>query len=89
MKALLTQLLKPRQILGVAKNNYLYIVGCLQPVNTSDKRNIQLCSGYNYDNYEQERKNCKLDVPEYFNFTGDFIDNWANAEQVPVLFPPS
>lgn len=46
-------------------------------------RNIQLAvSGYNFTDYEQERKSFSLQQPEYFNFAVDFIDQWAHAEQV-------
>ncbi|XP_005106393.1 acyl-coenzyme A synthetase ACSM3, mitochondrial isoform X1 [Aplysia californica] len=53
----------------------------LSPLSVQGKRWIQLCTTYPFDNYELERKNFHLDVPEYFNFAHDFIDGWAAAEQ--------
>ena len=53
-----------------------------RPVSVLGRRHIELCSGYNFNDYEHERKVFSLDVPEYFNFAHDFIDGWAAAEQV-------
>ena len=34
----------------------------------------------NMTNYEAERENFKLDVPEYFNFGYDVVDRWARLQ---------
>ncbi|CAG5132892.1 unnamed protein product [Candidula unifasciata] len=52
-------------------------------VQVSQKRNIQLAlSGYHFPDYELERKNFSLQIPEFFNFAHDVIDRWADAEKV-------
>uniref|UniRef100_A0A0B7AJP7 medium-chain acyl-CoA ligase n=1 Tax=Arion vulgaris TaxID=1028688 RepID=A0A0B7AJP7_9EUPU len=54
-----------------------YLFGCTW------NRNIQLdLSGYNFTDYEIERKSYDLQAPKYFNFAHDFIDQWAHAEKV-------
>lgn len=38
-------------------------------------------SSAGFTDYEHERENFKLDVPEYFNFATDVIDKWAEKEK--------
>ena len=39
-------------------------------------------SAVGFNDYEKERKNFRLDVPEYYNFARDVIDSWAEKEKV-------
>lgn len=36
-----------------------------------------MSQAHNMIDYEQTYKDFKLEVPEYFNFSGDVIDKWA------------
>ena len=41
-------------------------------------------SAVGFVDYEQERANFRLTVPEYYNFATDVIDDWAKKEKVMV-----
>lgn len=36
----------------------------------------------NFSNYESMKKDFKLEIPEYFNFAKDVLDQWTNVEKV-------
>lgn len=36
----------------------------------------------NFSNYESMKQNFKLEIPEYFNFAKDVLDQWTNVEKV-------
>lgn len=36
----------------------------------------------NFSNYESMKQEFKLEIPEYFNFAKDVLDQWTNMEKV-------
>ena len=36
----------------------------------------------NFSNYESIKQDFKLEIPEYFNFAKDVLDQWTNMEKV-------
>lgn len=36
----------------------------------------------NFSNYESMKQDFKLEIPEYFNFAKDVLDQWTNMEKV-------
>ena len=52
-----------------------------QPIRTF----LSALSATGFNDYELGRKQFKLQVPEYFNFAGDVLDEWARREQVPYF----
>lgn len=40
----------------------------------------------NLSNYEAINR-CEQEVPEYFNFASDVLDQWSQVEKVDFLFP--
>lgn len=43
----------------------------------------------NFTDYNSICEQYKPEVPEYFNFAKDVVDNWAQSEKVSFLPPPS
>lgn len=39
-------------------------------------------SATGFNDYDLEKTNFQLKVPEYYNFASDVIDSWANKEKV-------
>ena len=42
-----------------------------------------LPSAVGFNNYEETKRQFKIQVPEYFNFASDVIDKWAEKEVCP------
>lgn len=36
----------------------------------------------NFSNYESMKQDFKIEIPEYFNFAKDVLDQWTNMEKV-------
>lgn len=36
----------------------------------------------NFSNYESMKREFKLEIPEYFNFAKDVLDQWTHMEKV-------
>lgn len=36
----------------------------------------------NFSNYESMKHDFKIEIPEYFNFAKDVLDQWTNTEKV-------
>ncbi|CAH1795111.1 unnamed protein product [Owenia fusiformis] len=53
----------------------------LKQVQSYGRTLCTVSSAANFTNYEDEKKNFKINVPEYFNFAKDVIDRWAEAEK--------
>ncbi|XP_078521216.1 acyl-coenzyme A synthetase ACSM3, mitochondrial-like isoform X1 [Lissotriton helveticus] len=43
--------------------------------------NYKACVSQNFSDYESIKQNYKPEVPEYFNFASDVLDNWARMEK--------
>lgn len=59
--------------------------GCYSLPNPSATRIFS--RGLTFD-YEREKKNFNLHVPEYYNFTRDMVDMWAEKESVSLSWLP-
>lgn len=73
------------KVLAVAKSQRF----CL-PLNNATKVLFARCkssqiSAAGFNDYEFERENFRLPVPEYYNFATDVIDIWAEAERVKLM----
>ncbi|XP_010604597.2 acyl-coenzyme A synthetase ACSM3, mitochondrial, partial [Fukomys damarensis] len=45
-------------------------------------RDYRAATPQNFSSYESMKKDFKLEIPEYFNFAEDVLDQWTNVEKV-------
>lgn len=57
---------------------YLAISGSVRALHKDYRR----ATPQNFSSYESMKQNFKLEIPEYFNFAEDVLDQWTNMEKV-------